>query len=257
LTGKIYTNFRTKYTYLTFLAIFELGSLLCGVAQSSNMLIVGRAVAGMGASGLMNGGLTGIAACVPMVKRPAYLGVLISVAQIGIVLGPLIGGALTQYTTWRWCFYINLPIGGFVAVLLFFVDIPDRLAKANIKSTIEIIRKRLDLIGFGLFTLAAIQLLLALQWGGDRYRWNSATTIGLFRGAFGTICVFLVWQYRMGDGAMIPFSMLRQWPVWSGSSVSFFYMGSQLITSYYLPIYFQAVRGATPTLSGVTCFLLS
>jgi len=99
-------------------------------------------------------------------QETAYLGVLISVAQIGIVLGPLIGGALTQYTTWRWCFYINLPIGGLVTVLLLFVDIPDRLAKANIKSTIEIIWKRLDLIGFGLFAPPAIQLLLALQWGG-------------------------------------------------------------------------------------------
>lgn len=215
------------------------------------MLIVGRAVAGIGASGLMNGALTIVAACVPLVKRPAYLGIMISTSQIGIVLGPLIGGAFTQYTTWRWCFYINLPVGGAVAILLLLVELPDSSAKAGIKSSISIILKELDVIGFALFAPAAIQLLLALQWGGIRYDWDNATIIGLFCGALGTFCVFLGWQYRMGDGAMVPFSMVRQRPVWSGSMVSFFFFASQLITSYYLPIYFQAVRHASPTLSGV------
>ena len=103
LSGKLYTHFSSKYTFLTFLAVFELGSLLCGVSRSSDMLIVGRAVAGMGGSGLINGALTIIAASVPLKKRPALLGGLMSVAQLGTVLGPLIGGALTQYLTWRWC----------------------------------------------------------------------------------------------------------------------------------------------------------
>ena len=215
------------------------------------MLIVGRAIAGMGASGLMNGSLTIIAACIPMAKRPAYFGIMISTAQFGIVLGPLIGGALTQYTTWRWCFYINLPIGGAVAVLLFFIKIPDQRTKVGVKSTINIVLQKLDIVGFSLFAPAAVQLLLALQWGGDRYHWDSATIIGLFCGAFGTFCVFLLWQHHVGDTAMIPFSMVRQRPVWSGSIVSFFFMGSQMMVSYYLPIYFQAVRNASPTMSGV------
>ena len=215
------------------------------------MLIVGRAVAGMGASGLMNGALNIIAACVPMVKRPAYLGIIISFAQIGLVVGPLIGGILTQYTTWRWCFYINLPIGGAAAVLLFLITIPDSSDKADKKSTIKIILTKLDLLGFGLFAPATVQLLLALQWGGDRYHWGSPTIIGLFCGAFGTLCVFLAWQYRKGDDAMIPFSMVRLRPVWSGSLVSFFFMGSQMIMSYYLPIYFQSIKNASPTMSGV------
>ena len=103
LSGKLYKHFSSKYTFLAFLAVFELGSLLCGVAVSSKMLIVGRAVAGMGGSGLTNGALTIITASVPLKKRPALLGGLMSVAQLGTVLGPLIGGALTQYTTWRWC----------------------------------------------------------------------------------------------------------------------------------------------------------
>lgn len=84
------------------------------------MLIVGRAIAGMGAAGLMNGGLTILSNAVPIEKRATYLGLLIACAQMGILFGPLIGGALTQYTTWRWCFYINLPIGAVVCEDVFF-----------------------------------------------------------------------------------------------------------------------------------------
>ena len=205
----------------------------------------------MGASGLTNGALTIIAACVPMIKRPAYLGIMISFSQIGIVLGPLIGGALTQYTTWRWCFYINLPIGGAAAVFLFFIQVPDQNAKSSFRSNIKVTLKKLDLIGFVLFAPFAIQLLLALQWGGSRYRWDNATIIGLFCGAFGTFCAFLMWQHRMGSEAMIPFSILRQRPVWSGSLVWIFFFGSLMCYSYYMPIYFQVVKNATPTMSGV------
>lgn len=199
----------------------------------------------------MNGSITILAACLPMVKRPVYLGIIMSFAQIGFVLGPLIGGLLTQYTTWRWCFYINLPIGGAVAILLMLINIPDRTVKTDAKSTIRTIIERFDIVGFVLFAPFAIQLLLALQWGGSRYSWDTAKIIGLFCGSFGTFCVFLAWEYRQGDGAMIPFSMVRQKIVWSGCMVSFFFMGSTLCTTYYLPIYFQAVRDATPTMSGV------
>ena len=92
-----------KWTFLAFFSIFELGSLLCGAAQSSKMLIIGRAVAGMGASGLNNGALTIVATTTPMEKRPALIGAMMGLSQMGLVLGPVIGGALTEYTTWRWC----------------------------------------------------------------------------------------------------------------------------------------------------------
>ena len=97
LSGKIFTHFSTKWSFLGFFAIFEFGSLLCGAAQNSAMLIVGRAIAGAGGSGLISGALTIIASCLPLDKRAAWTGVVIGFSQIGIVLGPILGGALTEY----------------------------------------------------------------------------------------------------------------------------------------------------------------
>ena len=148
-------------------------------------------------------------------------------------------------------FYINLPVGGAVAILLILIRIPDLTIKTEGQSTLLMILGKLDIFGFALFAPAAIQFLLALEWGGSRYVWKSATIIGLFCGAAGTFCVYLAWEYRRGDSAMIPFSMVRRRIVWCSCLNIFMFMGSMIITSYYMPIYFQAVRNATPTMSGV------
>lgn len=94
-------------------------------------------------------------------------------------------------------------------------------------------------------------LLLALEWGGINYAWQSATIIGLFCGSGGMLIVFCVWEYRIGDDAMIPYSMVRKKVIWSACLTSAFFFANILIASYYLPIYFQAVKGITPALSGV------
>lgn len=99
LTGKLYVNFKNKWVFISFFALFELGSLLCGVATSSSMLIVGRAIQGMGTAGLQNGAFTIITASVPLIKRPGLIGALQGISQLGAVIGPLVGGALTQYST--------------------------------------------------------------------------------------------------------------------------------------------------------------
>jgi hypothetical protein len=217
------------------------------------MLIGGRAISGLGASGIMNGAMTIITGATPMEKRPLYTGIMMGVASLGVACGPLIGGALTEYVSWRWCFYINLPIGGTAAVVLCLIDIPEITVKE--KFSMALIRKvipNLDLLGFSLFAPAAIMFLLALQFGSDEtYAWDSSVVIGLFVGAAVTFIVFVFWERHMGIRAMIPGPIVRQRIVWASAAVNLTFFASLMVGSNYLPMYFQAVKGRGPTMSGV------
>ena len=118
--GKIYTYFNVKWTYITALVIFELGSVLCAAATSSTMLIVGRAVAGAGAAALFSGAMTIIGYAVPLRTRPVYIGLLSSMFGISSVVGPILGGAFTDRLTWRWCFWsaVSSPTSNNLLLLL-------------------------------------------------------------------------------------------------------------------------------------------
>ena len=107
LWGKFYTFFSIKWTFLTAIGIFELGSLVCGVAPNSTALILGRAIAGLGSAGIFSGALIIIAYSVPLDRRPIYTGLIGGMYGIASVAGPLMGGAFTDRLTWRWCFYIK------------------------------------------------------------------------------------------------------------------------------------------------------
>ncbi|KAH7146765.1 major facilitator superfamily domain-containing protein [Dactylonectria estremocensis] len=251
MAGTLYTHLSAKWTFVSFFAIFELGSLLSGVATSSMMLIVARAVEGLGASGLQNGMFILISGCVPMKKRPALMGLGMGISQAGLVLGPVIGGLLTQYATWRWCFYINLPIGAAAMIIFLSCNVPENRPVSTGLSALIILRQKLDFVGFVFFAGAAVQLLLALQFGGNQHAWNSATIISLFCGAGATIIIFGFVEHRQGTGAMIPLHLVRQKVVWCSALVMLFSVMTSFCASYYLPIYFQAVMDASPSLSGV------
>ncbi|KAK4155625.1 major facilitator superfamily domain-containing protein [Chaetomidium leptoderma] len=203
LSGKIYHRFSNKFSFLAFFTIFEIGSIICGSAASSGTLIVGRAIAGIGSAGLVSGGLTILAAAVPLEKRALLTGLILGFAQVGIAIGPVVGGALTSFVTWRWCFYINLPIGGLLAGALFFVRIPDQVEKRSARPVLRRLHLELDLFGFALLASAAVQLLLALSWGGSKYAWSSATIIGLFCGSSATTLLWLAWDWYRGDEALL------------------------------------------------------
>ncbi|OQV01311.1 hypothetical protein CLAIMM_06692 [Cladophialophora immunda] len=207
--GKIYTYFNVKWTYMAALAIFEVGSVLCGAARNSTMLIVGRAVAGVGAAAIFSGGMTIVAYSVPLRKRPIYIGLLSSMFGIASVVGPILGGAFTDRVSWRWCFYINLPIGAIAitAVFFFFKNPERRHSNLTLRQKIG----QLDLLGAFFLICAIVCLLLALQWGGVTYAWSNSKVWGCILGFGLLIIVFTGIQLWKGDLATLPPRiMLRQ-----------------------------------------------
>ena len=195
--GKIYTYFNVKYTFISALIIFEIGSVICAAARNSVMLIIGRAVAGVGASALFSGGMTIIGFSVPLRRRAIYIALLSSMFGISSVVGPILGGVLTDRATWRWCFWINLPFGG-VALLTVFFFFKNPAREHSDKTFKEKIQE-IDLLGAFFLICAIVCLLLALQWGGSTYPWRNSKVWGLFLGFGLLIAVFIALQFKLGD----------------------------------------------------------
>lgn len=219
--GKVYTYFDVKWTYLSALMIFELGSIVCAAAKNSVMLIVGRAVAGAGAAALFSGGMTIVGFSVPLRKRAIYIAALSSMFGISSVVGPILGGALTDRASWRWCFWINLPFGGIALLTVyFFFKNPER--KQNTLTTREKIAQ-IDILGAFFLICAIVCLLLALQWGGTVYPWTDSRVYGCLIGFGLIIAVFLILQFKLGDRATIPPRiLLKQRTVFASSWFSCF-----------------------------------
>ncbi|KAK5659189.1 hypothetical protein OQA88_1279 [Cercophora sp. LCS_1] len=250
LFGRFYTFFSIKLIYLLAIAIFEVGSLICGVARNSVTLIVGRAIAGVGSAGLFSGALIILAYSVPLQKRPLYTGMIGSMYGIASISGPLLGGAFTDKVTWRWCFYINLPIGAItIAVITIFFPDPKREVK-NDDTTWQRI-KRFDPFGTAVFMPAIICLLLALQWGGTEYAWSNWRIIFLLV-LFGVLIIaFLFIQHKQQDLGTVPPRIFFKRSVWASGFFSFCLGSAFLGSIYYLPIWFQAVKGASAVDSGI------
>lgn len=130
------------------------------------------------------------------------------------------------------------------------IHIPDNSIKTG-ESAFKILRTKLDLTGFFLFAPCTIMFLLALQWGGIDYPWKSATIIGLFCGGGGLLLVFIYWEHRVGDGAMIPLPVIRKREIWTACLTMMFLFITVFVIAYYLPVYFQSVKNASPFKSGV------
>ena len=226
------------------LAVFEVGSLVCALAPSSTPFIIGRAVAGSGAGGVLSGSYVITARTVPMKIRPAYIAAVSMMFSIGAIVAPLIGGALTEHVTWRWCFYINLPVGMPVLVgIAMFFRLPTGSHHSHAKSSTPSKLVSLDLLGAILLLGAAAMLLLAMQYAADGIPWRSPLVAGLLAGAAVTTAVFAFWLTIRGDQALIPPRILKQMTVLTSTIANVAMYAAPVIYIYFLPIYFQAIKG--------------
>ncbi|KAF4582819.1 Major facilitator superfamily domain, general substrate transporter [Ophiocordyceps camponoti-floridani] len=247
--GKIYKYFPLKTTFLVAILIFELGSAVCGAARNSETLIAGRAVAGLGSSGLVVGCYTIIGFSAPPRRRPALTGVLGASYGLASAVGPILGGVLTEKVSWRWCFYINLPVGAVSAlVILLFFQAPGQTTETA--SVGEKIRQ-MDPAGIVLVIGATICYTLAVQYGGVSHAWNSPVVIGLLVG-FGVLTVGWYGLHRyQGERSMVPPRLVGDRRNLSMFVYTFFFSGGYYTAIYFLPVYFQSAHDSSPTISGV------
>ncbi|RMZ66076.1 MFS aflatoxin efflux pump [Pyrenophora seminiperda CCB06] len=251
LYGRIYTFFRTKPVFLSGIFLFELGSLICGAAQNSLMLIVGRAIAGLGSSGIFTGAILIMLNTVPLEKRPLLQALFGACFGVASVAGPLLGGAFTgSKATWRWCFYINLPLGGVTIVVVWFL-LKLEEQKPKLKNWKETL-KNLDPLGTALFLPSITCLLLALEWGAAEYPWSSPRIIALLTVFALLLVLFVLWQYlTRNTTATVPARIVLQRSVFFGGASQFCVGATMLTVSIYIPLWFQAIKGASAMQSGV------
>ncbi|KAK4888318.1 hypothetical protein LTR27_012769 [Elasticomyces elasticus] len=249
LFGQLYKTFAVKRTMLTSIAIFLLGSLLCATAATSKMFVLGRAVAGLGSSGLTAGCFTVLVQILPLRLRPVYSGLLGGIETVAVILAPVLGGVLTQELSWRWCFWISLPLGAPSIIVMIFLFTDPQETASRTMSWKHIIAQ-LDLLGTAIFVPAITCLFLALSWAGTKYAFDNPIVLCLYVASALFIAAFIWIQYRKQDAATLPPRIFRRRSIVAGFIFSFCCNGSMTCIEYYMPTYFQVVREYPPAKSG-------
>ncbi|KAJ6526660.1 major facilitator superfamily transporter [Mycena capillaripes] len=254
LFGKFYSYFSIKRVYVISIIIFELGSFVCGAAPTSGIFIVGRAIAGVGNAGIFSGGLVIIAHTVPLAKRALFNAMIGGLGGIGSVAGPLLGGVITDKLSFRFCFYLSLPLG-LVTLILTVWLLKIKTAKGDSmrgdNPTLSTKLADFDPYGNLVFVPGIVSLLLTVQWGGTEYPWSSGVIITLLLVSIILLAIFVWIQLRMDERATIPPRILKQRTMWSSSLYVLCIGGSFNIITMCLPIWFQVIHGDSPETSGV------
>lgn len=240
LAGKLGDLFGRKAVFQAAVVFFVAGSVLCGLSESMGMLVGARALQGIGGGAITVTAAALIGEIIPLRDRGRYQGMLGAVFGVTTVIGPLLGGYVTDYLTWRWAFWINLPISVVVLVV----------ATAAIPALAGRGRPVIDYAGIALVGLGATGLTLATSWGGNRYAWGSPVIIGLFVAAVAALALFVFVESRVAE-PILPTRLFAD-PVFAVCCVLAFVVGFAMLGALtFLPTFMQYVDGVSATTSGL------
>ena len=240
LYGKLGDLYGRRPLFMVAISIFLVGSALCGVAQGMTQLVVFRFIQGLGAGGLIPLAMATVGVIVPPRDRGLYQGLIGATFAMASIAGPAVGGLIVDNTTWRWIFYINLPIGA-LALLVISLTMPRRRERRE---------HSIDWLGAGLLSAGTAVLLLGLVWGGREYPWGSPQVAGALAFSAVLLAAFGLVERRMRE-PILPFDVLRN-PIVASSVVCVSLVGMAMFgTISYVPLFVQGVIGTSATSSGV------
>ena len=240
LYGKLGDMYGRKKLFMAAIVVFLAGSALAGLSQTMDQLIAFRAIQGLGAGGLMVSAIAIIGDLVSPRERGQYMGYIMGVMMVATIGGPLLGGFITDSFSWRWIFYINLPIGG--------------VALAYLASTLHLpkrrIQHRVDYLGAAILAVATTAVVLVSTWGGTEYAWRSPQILGLIAVALVAVATFLLVEARAAE-PILPLHIFRNRNFALITGLSFLAGLAMFGAITFLPLYQQTVQGASPTISGL------
>ena len=238
--GKLSDMYGRKRFFVFGLAVFLLGSALCGMANSIVQLSIFRAIQGIGGGALMPIAFTIVFDIFPPDKRGKMTGLLGAVFGASSVLGPLLGAYITEYLSWHWIFYVNVPIGilSLYFTLRFYKESPVHL------------KQKIDWGGASTLVIAVVSLMFALELGGGEYAWDSLQIIGLFTSTIIFLILFFIFENKATD-PIISFWMFKKRLFATSQILGILYGATFIILTVYIPIFVQAVYGGSATNAGL------
>ncbi|KAI3396962.1 hypothetical protein diail_11362 [Diaporthe ilicicola] len=246
--GQIANVFGRRWPMILSTVAFVLGSGICGGATNMAMLISGRVIQGFGASGLSVLVETVICDLVPLRERGSYMAMVFGMISVGTALGPLFGGLIVSYSTWRWAFYLSLPVGG-PALVLLIVFLHVNYDKS---STLATRLSSLDWLGNAVFIGASCSVLIALGWAGGEYPWSSyEVLVPLIVGMLALAGFVALEATRFVSNPMMPIHLFTNRVTSLVFTITFLHGVITMWAFYFLPVYFQGVLGETPYRSGI------